>query len=70
MMMMMMMMMTTTKKAQTSGVENIVQVFIATNTWVTSYHQKVTNNCIITTIKKHKRQYCFQNNKIIRITPG
>jgi hypothetical protein len=57
--------------AQTSEVENIVQVFIAANTWVTSYHQKVANNCIITTINKHKQQYCFQNNKItIRITPG
>jgi hypothetical protein len=51
--------------AQTCEVETSLQALVAAmNTWVTSYHQKVKNNCLVSTINKQKRDFCFENNKI------
>jgi hypothetical protein len=38
--------------AQSCDVETSLQVLVAMNTWVTSYHQKVKNNYLAATINK------------------
>jgi hypothetical protein len=50
--------------ALTFEVETTLQASVARNTSVSSYQQRVKNNCSAPTINKQKQDSCLENNKI------